>query len=76
LAWTLLNPTVTSTILGVRTLEQLQDNLGALDVTFSEDQIARLDAVSRVEMGFPHTMLSSPMLSTMFGGVNVATRRA
>ena len=43
LAWTLLNPAVTSTILGVRTLEQLKDDLGALDITLNADQIARLD---------------------------------
>jgi aryl-alcohol dehydrogenase-like predicted oxidoreductase len=75
LAWTLQHPAVTSTILGVRTLEQLQDNLGALDVSFDADQIARLDAVSRVDLGFPHKFLASNFMTTMFGGVKVAKRR-
>lgn len=74
LAWTLLNPAVVSPLLGVRTLTQLQDNLGALDVTFNADQIARLDAVSRIEPGFPHDFLASGATGMMFGGVKVATR--
>jgi len=77
LAWTLLNPAVASPILGARTLAQLQDNLGALDVTLGAEQIARLDAVSRIDLGFPHEFLaSSAAMRTMFGGVKVAARRA
>lgn len=77
LAWTLLNPAVVSPILGVRTLAQLQDNLGALDVTFSAEQIARLDAVSRIELGFPHDFLANATtMRTMFGGVEVASRQS
>lgn len=76
LAWTLLNAAVTSPILGVRTLAQLQDNLGALDLRLSDEQISRLDEVSRVAMGFPHEFLASAAtMNTMFGGVQVQTRR-
>jgi aryl-alcohol dehydrogenase-like predicted oxidoreductase len=40
LAWCLGNPLVTSIILGPRTMEQLEDNLGCLDLTVSkEDEI-------------------------------------
>ena len=74
LAWTLLNPAVVSPILGVRTEAQLQDNLGALDVRFDADQIERLHAVSRVDLGFPHEFLASDVINRMFGGVRVATR--
>jgi aryl-alcohol dehydrogenase-like predicted oxidoreductase len=74
LAWTLLNPGITSTILGTRTVAQLQDNLGALDVTFSAEQSARLHAVSKIEPGFPHDLLTSAAMPMMFGGVKVATR--
>jgi hypothetical protein len=35
-------------------LEQLEDNLGALDVEFTDDQLAALDRASAVELGFPH----------------------
>jgi hypothetical protein len=54
--------------------EQLQDNLGALDVTFRDSRIARLNTVSRIDLGFPHEFLASNMQGTMFGGVTVAMR--
>jgi aryl-alcohol dehydrogenase-like predicted oxidoreductase len=73
LAWTLLDPAVTSTIVGVRTLGQLEDNLGALDVRLTDDQRGRLDEVSAVELGFPHDMLQRPMTrEVVFGGVTIA----
>jgi aryl-alcohol dehydrogenase-like predicted oxidoreductase len=46
LAWVTAQPAVSSTILGVRTLEQLHDNLGAVDLELTEDDLARLDEVS------------------------------
>jgi len=75
LAWTLLHPSVTSPILGTRTFEQLEANLGALDVKFSDAQIARLEASSGFELGFPHDFLKSPAMDMMFGNVTVASRR-
>jgi len=72
LAWTLLEPAVTSPIIGARTLAQLDDNLGALDVVFSDDQRARLERASAIELGFPHTFLQRPLTrSVMFGGVQI-----
>jgi aryl-alcohol dehydrogenase-like predicted oxidoreductase len=67
LAWTLLHPAVTSTILGARTLEQLTDNLAALDVDLAPEQIETLDAASRIDMGFPHDLLSGPGAQGMLG---------
>src|SRR3546814_3137705 len=54
LAWVLANPAVASPLVGARTLRQLEDNIGALNVVLSEADKARLDEVSRVEPGFPH----------------------
>jgi aryl-alcohol dehydrogenase-like predicted oxidoreductase len=71
LAWTLLNPAVVSPIIGARTLPQLEDNLGALDVSFTEHQIGQLNAVNRVELGFPHDFLGGPNVEMLFGGVRV-----
>jgi len=45
LAWLLDNKAVTAPIIGPRTEEQLIDNLGALDVTITADDRARVDAV-------------------------------
>jgi aryl-alcohol dehydrogenase-like predicted oxidoreductase len=71
LAWTLLNPAVASPIIGARTLSQFEDNLGALDVSLTSDQIERLDTASQVELGFPHEMLSASTTAMAFGGVRV-----
>jgi len=46
LAWVTAQPMVDSTILGVRTLEQLQDNLGAVELSLTIDDLRRPDAVS------------------------------
>lgn len=69
LAWTLLHRAVVSPILGVRTLAQLQDNLGALELSFSDAQREQLDAVSRIDLGFPHEFLSSPAMGPMLGNI-------
>jgi aryl-alcohol dehydrogenase-like predicted oxidoreductase len=72
LAWTLLNPAVTAPIIGARTLAQLDDNLGALDVVLDDRQRSRLDGASAIELGFPHSFLARPMTrAIMEGGVSV-----
>ena len=70
LAWTLRDPAVTAPIIGARTPEQLADNLGALDVRFTQTQLDALEQVSAVDLGFPHDMLARPMTrAVMFGDV-------
>jgi aryl-alcohol dehydrogenase-like predicted oxidoreductase len=46
LRWVTDRPGVSSTILGVRSVAQLEDNLGAAEVTLSPEQVAELDEVS------------------------------
>jgi aryl-alcohol dehydrogenase-like predicted oxidoreductase len=46
LAWVTDRPGVTSTILGARTLEQLETNLAAADLHLDAEEIAALDAAS------------------------------
>jgi aryl-alcohol dehydrogenase-like predicted oxidoreductase len=45
LAWVLQQPGVTAPIIGPRTMEQLEDNLGALGVELDADDLKRLDAL-------------------------------
>jgi aryl-alcohol dehydrogenase-like predicted oxidoreductase len=45
-------------ILGSRTREQLDATLGAIDVTLSEEQIARLNKVSAIPLGTPHEQIN------------------
>lgn len=48
LAWALRRPEVTSALVGVRTLEQLRDNLGVLDnLTLSAEEIAAIDEATK-----------------------------
>src|SRR5262249_29087921 len=46
LAWVLANPIITSAIVGPRTLEQLEDNLGALGWTLTPDEEAAVDRLA------------------------------
>jgi len=46
LAWVASQPGITSPIIGPRTLEQLEDNLGALEVELTAEDRARLDEVA------------------------------
>ncbi len=44
IAWTLRDPRVTSSLIGARTVEQLEDSLGALrGLDFSDDELAEID---------------------------------
>jgi aryl-alcohol dehydrogenase-like predicted oxidoreductase len=57
LAWLLAKPVVTSVIIGAKRMEQLTDNLAAVDVKLSEDQIKKLDEVSTLPPEYPGWML-------------------
>lgn len=57
LAWLLHKPGVTSVILGVRTMEQLRQNLAAADVKLSAEEMAKLDAVSATPIPYPQWMI-------------------
>jgi aryl-alcohol dehydrogenase-like predicted oxidoreductase len=58
LAWVRARPGVASTIIGARTLDQLDDNLTALEVTLPPQAIAKLDEVSRPRLDFPAEFLA------------------
>jgi len=61
LAWSIHQPGVTSPIIGPRTMEQLEDNLGALEVTLTDDDHARIDAL------IPPGRMVSPFYEADFG---------
>jgi aryl-alcohol dehydrogenase-like predicted oxidoreductase len=54
-------------ILGARKLEQLQDVLGSLEVGLAAEHVARLDEVSRIELGFPYELLRGPQGQMVYG---------
>jgi aryl-alcohol dehydrogenase-like predicted oxidoreductase len=56
LAWVRQKPFVTSTIIGAKTLEQLNDNLEAVTLILTHEEIAALDEVSADRAQYPHWM--------------------
>lgn len=57
LAWLLHQRSVASVILGAKRVDQLDDNLGATSVTFTPDELAALDAASKLPVEYPGWMI-------------------
>ena len=53
IAWTRTRSRAVHPILGPRSTEQLEDNLGALDVTLPDEAVRYLEAASEFTVGFP-----------------------
>ncbi len=75
IAWVVGRPGVSSTILGARTMEQLDDNLGAAEITLAAEQIGRLDALSTPQLSFPAQMLGM-VAAIVNGGTTINGRGA
>jgi aryl-alcohol dehydrogenase-like predicted oxidoreductase len=59
LAWVRQRPSVSSVILGARTVEQLDDNLASVDVTLSAEEMDELSVVSAPGIAdYPYRMLA------------------
>jgi aryl-alcohol dehydrogenase-like predicted oxidoreductase len=70
LAWICKRPGVTSPIIGARRVEQLEENIKALDVKLTDAQIAKLEEVSRPTLNFPYEFLAN-IGSVIHGGLSV-----
>jgi aryl-alcohol dehydrogenase-like predicted oxidoreductase len=70
LAWVQGRAGVASTIIGARTMQQLDDNLGALDVRLTADHVALLDNASTPTLPFPIDMLSM-VPAFAYGGTTI-----
>ena len=53
-AWTRAQPTIASVIVGVRTMAQLEDNLGAAELNLTVDELAKLDQASALPEMYPY----------------------
>jgi aryl-alcohol dehydrogenase-like predicted oxidoreductase len=58
LAWLLGRETVSSVIFGARTPEQLDDNLGALEIKLDDAQRKRLNDASAIDLGYPYQFMN------------------
>ena len=59
LAWLLSRAEVSSVIFGARTVAQLDENLGAGELQLTPEIVARLDAASVLELGYPYDFIKS-----------------
>ncbi|MGF6998359.1 aldo/keto reductase [Paraburkholderia sp. GAS32] len=66
LAWVQAQPGVTSTLIGARRLAQIEDNLKALDVKLSAEELGRLDALTKPTFSFPQSI--QPWFSAFHNG--------
>ncbi|RZK23361.1 MAG: aldo/keto reductase [Hymenobacter sp.] len=57
LAWLLHQPVVSSVIIGAKKMEQLDDNLKAVDVQFSPEELQQLEEVSKLVPEYPGWMV-------------------
>ncbi|GID32237.1 aldo/keto reductase [Paractinoplanes brasiliensis] len=71
LAWVTGRAEVTTTIIGVRTVEQLDANLGSLRVEIPAADLARLDELTRVPLPFPFPMLEAIVPTWQQPGVTI-----
>lgn len=71
LAWVQNRAGVTSTILGVRTLEQLQDNLEALDLALTAEETAALDKRTEPTLNFPAGFIRNVGATVSQGGTRI-----
>jgi len=58
----------TVTIIGPRTVKQLDDNLSSLELTLSLDQIDQLNEVSKISLGSPHEIIDASQPNLMGRG--------
>ncbi|MHB0960254.1 MAG: aldo/keto reductase [Pirellulaceae bacterium] len=73
LAWVQARPGVTSTIIGARTMNQLDDNLGALEIVLQPEQLTELNDVSQPKLNFPAEFLVN-VANFAFGGTTINGR--
>jgi aryl-alcohol dehydrogenase-like predicted oxidoreductase len=71
LAWVRSRPAVTSTLIGARTIEQLQSNLASLEITLAPEQLAALSEPSTPSLDFPAAITAEMTPIFGFGGATV-----
>ena len=58
LAWLLHQKAVTTIIIGAKKVDQLEDNLKSVNVTFTADELKKLDEISQLPPEYPHWMFA------------------
>ena len=71
LAWVRQQAEVTSTIIGARTVEQLESNLSSLEVTIPDQQLAELDQLTEPQLDFPADILTAMVIPFQQAGTTI-----
>jgi aryl-alcohol dehydrogenase-like predicted oxidoreductase len=74
LRWVMDRAGVTSTIIGARTIEQLDDNLAACTLRLTAEETTRLHALTEPAPCFPHDFLANLIPNTIQGGTSINGR--
>jgi aryl-alcohol dehydrogenase-like predicted oxidoreductase len=70
-AWVRQQGAVTSTIIGARTVEQLESNLSSLQVTIPDQQLAELDRLTQPQLDFPADLLTAMVIPLQQAGATI-----
>jgi aryl-alcohol dehydrogenase-like predicted oxidoreductase len=58
-AWLRAQPVVSSVIVGVRTMAQLEDNLGAAEIDLTAEELTKLNEVSALPELYPYRFMGT-----------------
>ena len=59
IAWLRQQPAVDSVLIGVRTMAELEDNLGAVQLQLSDSEIEKLNQASALTVSYPYRFLQA-----------------
>jgi aryl-alcohol dehydrogenase-like predicted oxidoreductase len=78
LAWVRQQEQVTSTLIGARTVEQLDANLSSIDIELTSDQLTELSGHTTPQLDYPMTVMDTIALPFQYGPttINGVTGRA
>jgi aryl-alcohol dehydrogenase-like predicted oxidoreductase len=69
LNWVRQQPGVIIPIVGAKTQDQLQENVDCLKYLLNGEQLNKLNELTKIDLGFPHTFLNGEYIRTLvFGG--------
>lgn len=71
LAWVRQQPPVTTTLIGARTVEQLEGNLGSLQIDIPADDLTRLNEITTPDLGFPFDFLRATARNWQQAGTTI-----
>ena len=73
LNWLRQRQAVVIPIIGARRIAQIEDNLNSLYWKLTDEQLAKLDEATKIELGFPHDFLTNDFVRQMvFGGTHAS----